>query len=77
MGNDSQLTVVEDAKKDEFVTQVRRNVETSQYLNELRANIREGQRYVEISRHSITPRYVFAIWIEWASFKHFPMLKHH
>ena len=52
MGNDSQLTVVEDAKKDEFVTQVRRNVETSQYLNELRANIRGGQGYVEISRHS-------------------------
>ena len=32
-------------------------------------------KYLDI--HSITPRYVFAIWIEWASFKHFPMLKHH
>ncbi len=32
-------------------------------------------RYLDI--HSITPRYVFAIWIEWASFKHFPTLKHH
>jgi len=47
-----KLTITEDVDTGKFIKQTRRNVEISQFLDELRANVREGKGYVEISRHS-------------------------